>query len=294
MKAILSIGWGMALLLAGGRALAQLPPSGVVPQQVVYQQQPVIAQPVAQQNMPPTNMQPAAAVQQQPTAVQPATLYQPAAPQPVVQQQPVYPQHAPMMPQAVSQPTALQQQPPMTAQYTLSVSADDTVPQQTVIPEQQAPVQVSESTTYYVVSPEMSRTERRQLQQRDFAARIDSLIRSHNYFFRARTMQELPAGREQRVYADFYYCAILADHVEVHLPVEQGAARYIEVLNFDSMTLGEYRAARTQSGWNITFNIGQNDVIYHAEMTVSTATGEVQLTLIAPHVTMRYTGGLQL
>ena len=289
MKTIRSIGWCAALLLAGGRAAAQLPAqqSVAVPQQVVYQQvQPTAVVPqqaVAPQTVPVQQQQP---------------LYQTAAPQPMVQpvsQQAVYqPVAAPMMPSAVQQSSSLQQAAPLSAQYTLTVAEGETVPQQSVIPEQQAPVQVSESSTYYVVSSEMSRAEQRQLQQRDFIARIDSLIRSRSYFFRARTMQELPAGGEQRVYADFYYCAVMPDHVEIHLPVEQGAARRVEVLNFDATNLGEYRAARMQSGWNITFSISRSEATYHAEMIVSTATGEVQLTLLAPQATMRYTGGLQL
>lgn len=289
MRTIRPIGWSAALLLLAGWAAAQLPQQqSVVPQQVVYQQQPPVAVPqqgavVQQQTLPAT--QQSVAVPQQAVA-QP--LYQP------VPQQVVYRQSAPVVQQAVQQNASLQQAVPVAAQYTLTVAEGDNVPQQTVIPEQQAPVQVSESTTYYVVSPEMSRAERRQLQQRDFAARIDSLIRSRNFFFRARTMQELPAGREQRVYADFYYCAVTPDHVEIHLPIELGAAKYIEVLNFDAAILGEYRASRLQSAWNITFDLGRGDATYHVELIVSTATGEVLLTLLTPQVTMRYTGGLQL
>lgn len=245
----------LLLLLAVGRAAAQQP----MPQPV---QQPV------QQLVQPMPATPAAA--QQPA--QPAALQQAALPQ---------------------QPVGATAPQPMTAQYTLTVSAADSVPQQTIVPVQQAPVQIDETTTYYAVAPQMGRAERRRLQARDFAARIDSLIRSHRYFFRARTMHELPAGREHRIYADFYYCAVAADHIELHLPIEQGSIRRLDVLNFDSMTLRDYRASRLQSGWEITFDLGHDDEVYHIELFVSTTTGEAQLTLVAPRVTMRYTGGLQ-
>lgn len=147
--------------------------------------------------------------------------------------------------------------------------------------------------TYYVDAPQMDRAERRRMQARQFAARIDSLVRSHRYLFRARTLRELPAGVEHRIYADFYYCALATDHVELHLPLEQGEVRYAETLNFDSMSVSDYRASRLQAGWNISFDIRQNDAVYHVDLTVSTLTGEAQLTLLAPHATMRYTGALQ-
>lgn len=234
------------------------------------------------------------------TAQQPV---QPSLPQPVQQPAPAIPTAAAQQPAALQQPAVTQSAPqhpvgttalqPVTAQYALTVSVADSVPQQTIVPVQQAPVQIDETTTYYAVAPQMGRAERRRLQARDFAARIDSLIRSHRYFFRARTMRELPAGCEHRIYADFYYCAVAADHIELHLPIEQGSVRRLDVLNFDSMTLRDYRASRLQSGWEITFDLGHDDEIYHIELFVSTTTGEAQLTLVAPRVTMRYTGGLQ-
>ncbi len=201
----------------------------------------------------------------------------PAA-QPAAQQLPAVPQQIPAA---------------LTAQYALTAAGADTVPVQTIVPVQQQPVQIVESSTYYVAAPQMDRSERRRIQAQNFAARIDSLVRSHCYLFRARTMRELPIGDEHRIYADFYYCAFTADHVELHLPVEQGAARYAEVLNFDSISVSDYRAARLQAGWNISFNIRQNDALYHVDLTVSTLTGEAQLTLRTPHATMRYTGALQ-
>ncbi len=247
----------LLLLLASGRSAAQHP------------MQQTMQQPIPQAVQQP--VQPASAI--------PTT----AAPKQAGLQQAALPQ----------QPVGTTAPQPVTAQYALTLSAADSVPQQTIVPVQQAPVQIDETTTYYAVAPQIGRAERRRLQARDFAARIDSLIRSHSYFLRARTMRELPAGCEHRIYADFYYCAVAADHIELHLPIEQGSVRRLDVLNFDSMTLRDYRASRLQSGWEITFDLGHDDEIYHIELFVSTTTGEAQLTLVAPRVTMRYTGGLQ-
>ena len=85
---------------------------------------------------------------------------------------------------------------------------------------------------------------------------------------------------------------VFVDHVEVHLPTERGITQYVEMLNFDSMSVRDYRAARVQWGWSISFNITGGDALYHADFAVSTATGETVLTLLTPDVTMRYVGWL--
>lgn len=156
----------------------------------------------------------------------------------------------------------------------------------------QPAVQTVESAAYYVAAPQMDRAERRRMQGQEFAARIDSLVRSNRYCFRARTLRELPYGDERRLYADFYHCALAADHVELYLPVEQSAARYVDVLNFDSMSVRDYRASRLQGGWNITFSVLHDDALYRVDLSISTLTGEAQLTLLAPHAAVRYTGAL--
>ena len=164
--------------------------------------------------------------------------------------------------------------------------------QQSVLPAVAQPATIVESATYYGAAPQMDRAERRRLRGQEFAARIDSLVRSNRYCFRAHTMRELPDGAEHRLYADFYHCALAADHVELYLPVEQSAARFVEVLNFDSMSVRDYRASRLQGGWNITFAVLHDDALYRVDLSISTLTGEAQLTLLAPHVAVRYTGAL--
>ena len=87
--------------------------------------------------------------------------------------------------------------------------------------------------------------------------------------FFPNSMQQLPGGMIRSIYADYFFFGVFVDHVEVHLPTERGITQYVEMLNFDSMSVRDYRAAR-----------------------VSTATGETVLTLLTPDVTMRYVGWL--
>ncbi len=178
-------------------------------------------------------------------------------------------------------------------QYSAGTSAVDSIPQITVVPVQQAPTRIVEHTTVYEKPEEgMSRPERRAYRAKCFAAKIDSLIQSRNYLFFPNSMQEIPNGVSRTIYANYYFFGLFIDHVEVHLPTERGVSQYIEMLNFDSMTIRDYRASRTQWGWTISFNITDQDALYHVDLAVCTATGESVLTLITPSVTMRYIGYL--
>ena len=58
------------------------------------------------------------------------------------------------------------------------------------------------------------------------------------------------------------------------------------------MKICDYRAARMQWGWSVSLNIADGDTLYHADLAVSTVTGETVLTLIAPQTTVRYVGWL--
>jgi len=84
------------------------------------------------------------------------------------------------------------------------------------------------------------------------------------------------------IYADYFFFGVFVDHVEVHLPTERGITQYVEMLNFDSMSVRDYRAARVQWGWSVSFNISDGNTLYHADFAVSTATGETVLTLLTP------------
>ena len=178
-------------------------------------------------------------------------------------------------------------------QFSVGISGADSVPQTTIVPVQQPAVQVVERTTVYE-EPErgMDRAQRRAWKAKVYAAKIDSLVQSRDYMFFPNSMQEIPGGMIRSIYADYFYFGIFVDHVEVHLPTERGITQYVEMVNFDSMSLRDYRAARTQWGWSVTFNVADGDAAYHADFAVSTATGETVLILLTPSVTMRYVGWL--
>lgn len=139
---------------------------------------------------------------------------------------------------------------------------------------------------------ELNRSERRAYRAKTYAARIDSLIQSRNYLFFPNSMQSVPGGLIRMIYADYFYFGLLVDHVEVHLPIERGLTQYVEMLNFDSMSIRDYRAARIRCGWSVSFDAADGDVLYHADFTVSTVTGETVLTLLTPAATVRYVGWL--
>ena len=142
---------------------------------------------------------------------------------------------------------------------TLGTSAADSVPQTTIVPVQQAPVHLVEHTTVYEEPTRgMDRAERRAYKARVYAARIDSLVQSRNYLFFPDTMQEVPGGLIRSIYANYFFFGLFVDHVEVHLPTERGVTQYVEMLNFDSMSIRDYRAVRLQWGWNVTFSITDN------------------------------------
>lgn len=178
-------------------------------------------------------------------------------------------------------------------QYTLGTSGADSVPQTTVVPVQQPAVQVVEHTTVYEESEKgMDRAERRAYKAKVYAAKIDSLVQSRDYMFFPNSMQQLPGGMIRSIYTDYFFFGMFVDHVEVHLPTERGVTQYIEILNFDSMSIHNYQSSRMQWGWAVSFDISDGDALYHADLAVSTATGETVLTLITPSVTMRYVGWL--
>ena len=155
------------------------------------------------------------------------------------------------------------------------------------------PVQVVEHTTVYEEpAAGMDRAQRRAYKARVYAAKIDSLVQSRDYMFFPNSMQQLPGGMIRSIYADYFFFGVFVDHVEVHLPTERGITQYVEMLNFDSMSVRDYRAARVQWGWSVSFNISDGNTLYHADFAVSTATGETVLTLLTPDVTMRYVGWL--
>ena len=193
----------------------------------------------------------------------------------------------------MAQAAAQSPQASSSQQFSLGASAVDSVPQTTVVPVQQQPVQLVEHTTVYEDPARgMTRPERRAYRARLYAQKIDSLVQSRDYMFFPNSMQEIPGGLIRSIYADYFFFGMFVDHVEIHLPTERGVTQYVEMLNFDSMSIRSYQAARLQWGWCISFDVADGNTVYHADFAVSTATGETVLTLLTPDVTMRYVGWL--
>ena len=100
-------------------------------------------------------------------------------------------------------------------QFSLGASAVDSVPQTTVVPVQQQPVQLVEHTTVYEDPARgMTRPERRAYRARLYAQKIDSLVQSRDYMFFPNSMQEIPGGLIRSIYADYFFFGMFVDHVE--------------------------------------------------------------------------------
>lgn len=182
-------------------------------------------------------------------------------------------------------------QPPA-APPPLTVTADNPAPVTTVVPVQEPAAQVDMHTTVEESPSDrhLSREERRAFRARRFAEHVDSLVQSRSYIFWPNSMQQVPDGTIHLIYNGYYYFALFADHVEVHLPTERGVTPWVEVLNFDSMSLKEYSAAAIHGGWNVRFRTMDGDACCVVDFTVSTVTGETVLNLLTPTTSMRYVG----
>ena len=107
-------------------------------------------------------------------------------------------------------------------------------------------------------------------------------------------MLEVPGGGEQTINNIYYYLAVFPDHIEVHLPTLRGYLNpYVEVLNFDAPQPKDYKASKTQSGWNISFNADDGEGnVYTFGINLFTATGEATMTMLTPRSTIKYVGSL--
>lgn len=177
------------------------------------------------------------------------------------------------------------------AQQTVTVSGASAVPVTTVVPAQQAPVAVVDSSTVTVPQKEMTRAQRRALKANTFANMVDSLVRSRNFLFYPSSMQETNTGSEHNIVADYYYFGLFTDSAEVHLPVVNPAMDIIKIVNFDA-AIEDYRLYSFQSGLSLTFSMQSGGAYYAVRFVVSTLTGETVLLLVSPDSTMKYTGWL--
>lgn len=161
----------------------------------------------------------------------------------------------------------------------------------------QQPENITSSAT--LSNPSSRRQVRAEVRaQRDarYAAQQDSLIASKNYQFLPISVYELPGGSQQMVNNIYYYLALFPDgHLEVHLPTLWGYLNtYVEVLNFDAEQVQDYQANKTQVGWNITFNAQnpEDGTTFRFGIYLTTATGEVIMTMALPGHAMKYVGSL--
>ena len=176
-------------------------------------------------------------------------------------------------------------------QQTVTVSGPSAVPVTTIVPVQQTPATVVDSSTVIVPQKDMTRVQRRAFKADRFAFQVDSLVRSRNFLFYPNSMQETPSGSMSNIVADYYYFGLFVDSAEVHLPVVNEAMSMIKVLNFDS-PIADYRLYPFQSGLSITFSMQSEGTPYAVRFVVSTLTGETVLMLVSPETTMKYVGYL--
>ena len=139
-----------------------------------------------------------------------------------------------------------------------------------------------------------ARAEERAERNARFIARQDSLGQSCNFQFLPVSVLEVPGGGEQTINNIYYYLAVFPDNIEVHLPTLRGYLNpYVEVLNFDAPRPKDYKASKTQSGWNISFNAADGEGnVYTFGINLFTATGEAIMTMLTPRSTIKYVGSL--
>ena len=136
----------------------------------------------------------------------------------------------------------------------------------------------------------MSKAER-EARAAEYAAKIDTIVKSRNYIFRPVTMQNIVSGNTRSLFAYYMYMGVAADKVVLHLPVEF-TSYVIDTVNLDSFVEG-YTATLDDSNWRITFSFMNGDERWLAEMFLSNITGQTRLALVTPRGVMRYLGTIE-
>ena len=170
----------------------------------------------------------------------------------------------------------------------------DSVPVSTIVPVVQSAYSVRDTLTRDVsATSNMTRTERREKKERDYAFMIDSLIATRAYAFYPTLMQAVPGGEMRQVYADYFYIYVSPVDLEVHLPIESGIAQQTSTLNFDTEHIGNYTAVKYLTQWNISFLAKDEGQVYQFSLDVSTVTGRTELTVSTPRgAMMQYVGSI--
>ncbi len=174
------------------------------------------------------------------------------------------------------------------------ISAErDSLPASTIVPVIQPTYGVTDTITRPAPDPtHMTRTERRAKRAHDYAFKIDSLIATRAYAFYPTLMQAVPNGEENGVYADYFYTYVSPVDLEVHMPIECGAAQQISVLNFDTESIADYTAVKYLTQWNISFVAKKDGTEYGFSLDVSTITGRTEMTIESPKGIMQYVGSI--
>ena len=170
----------------------------------------------------------------------------------------------------------------------------DSLPASTIVPVVQSAYSVRDTLTRDVsATSNMTRTERREKKERDYAFMIDSLIATRAYAFYPTLMQAVPGGEMRQVYADYFYIYVSPVDLEVHLPIESGIAQQTSTLNFDTEHIGNYTAVKYLTQWNISFLAKDEGQEYQFSLDVSTVTGRTELTVSTPRgAMMQYVGSI--
>ena len=176
----------------------------------------------------------------------------------------------------------------------MTITADNPIPESTIVPILRPPEVVGERTSEPDHSMRgLSRKERRALKAEEFRNQIDSLVESRSFLFWPNSMQRIPDGSIQLIYNGYYYFGLYEDHVEVHLPFEERLTSFVGVFNFDTMEIRDYLATPLPAGWQLCFRIPDGDENYLVEFRISNLTGESILTLGGSEVSTRYVGTIR-
>ena len=181
-----------------------------------------------------------------------------------------------------------------TQQITLQ---SDSLPVATIVPVVQAPYTATDTLTKPAAitpSPEqyLSHRERRAERARQYAFSIDSLVATRSFAFYPTAMQAVPDGEIRLVYADYFYTYISPVDLEVHLPMERGTMRQVGIINFDADGVENFTSAKFQSQWNIAFSTEDKGQKYDFTLTISTITGQTELSIEGGDIAMRYIGSI--
>lgn len=139
-------------------------------------------------------------------------------------------------------------------------------------------------------SPNASAASRRAGVASQTAFRIDSLVASRSFSFYPSAMQAAPDDQMRMIYVGYYYLYISPVDLEVHIPVEHAPTRYLTMLNFDSDSVVGYKSQKQLSEWVVKFSVARTDGKYDFQLVVSTITGEAELIVLGPDISMRYVG----